>query len=429
MDTAFATRERQTIQQTLIAQRVKAKPTRPIVTPAFVLYPITLHPEERISSVEKAMPQIQLQVSNLRRTSTHLRLQHPPLCIEAPHPAPDTLRWNMVDAHVPPHAMLAGRGYLLTGAEEQIVTFAGSPHTLIAGITGSGKSVMAQGMALSLAMATSPAEIRYYVVDLKRDDLVALQGLPHTAKFAGDPDQAIDVINAAHTEMERRRDSYGRPPFRLVIWIDELAQLPHDAQEQLKILTALGRSMHINVVAATQHPTAEVLGGSVGKINYTTRLVGLVADATAASTATGRAKTNAEKLPGKGAFIRVEGAHTTRFQSYLLTETDVKRTIRSIRDKWNRIIPAQLEPEHRRPAPVSSGKMPQTCHPAPPKVDPVIAVFQSYLQPDGDMGHGWVAAAIRAAYGDDASKSGRRYQEQRLDIVERFHEWRATLPA
>lgn len=429
MDTAFATRERQAIQQTLIAQRVQAKPTRPIITPAFVLYPLTLHPEERISSVEKAMPQIQLQVSNLRRTATFLRLQHPPLCIEAPHPAPDTLRWNM-DAQVPPHSMLAGRGYLLTGAEEQIVSFDTSPHTLIAGITGSGKSVMAQGMALSLAMATSPAEIRYYVVDLKRDDLVALQGLPHTARFAGDPDQAIDVINAAHAEMERRRDSYGRPPFRLVVWIDELAQLPHDAQEQLKVITALGRSMQINVVAATQHPTAEVLGGSVGKINYTTRLVGLVADATAASTATGRTKTNAEKLPGRGAFIRVEGPHTTRFQSYLLTETDMNRTIRTIRAKWNGVMPAQLDPGHRRPAatpaaPVSSGNVQQTCN----TPDPVIAVFEEHLKPDGDMAYGWVAAAIRAAYGDDASKSGRRYQEQRLDIVERFHDWRATLPA
>lgn len=428
MDTTFATRERQAIQQTLIAQRVKAKPTRPIITPAFVLYPLTLHPEERISSVEKAMPQVQLQLSNLRRRATHIRLQHPPLCIEAPHPAPETLHWRM-DAEIPTHSMLAGRGYTFAGPEEQIVAFDSSPHTLIAGITGSGKSVMAQGMALSLALATSPAHVRYYVVDLKRDDLVPLQGLPHTAKFAGDPAQAIDVISAAHAEMERRRDHYGRPPFRLVIWIDELAQLPHQAQEQLKVITALGRSMLINVVAATQHPTAEVLGGSVGKINYTTRLVGLVADATAAATASGRTATGAEKLPGQGAFLRIEGPNTTRFQSYLLQHSDLRRTIRTIRSRWNGITPAQLDPGHRRPAEDGEWRWSDAPVAAEPAPDPVLAVFEEHRTTDGDMAHGWVAAAIRTAYGDDAARSGRRYQEQRADILDRFQAWTKTLPA
>lgn len=408
--------ERNAIMATLRAQRVKAKPTRPIVTPAFVLYPLQLHPEETIHSVERAMPQVALQVSNLRRAATHLRLQHPPLVIEAPHPHPSTLAWPQ-ELPVEPHSMLAGRGYTFAGPEEQRVKFDESPHVLIAGITGSGKSVLAQGMALSLAMTTSPADVRYMVVDLKRDDLVPLQGIPHTVAFAGDPDASVRAINAVYAEMERRRDAYSRPAYRLVLWIDELAQLPTEAQELLKTITALGRSMEINVVAATQHPTAEVLGGSVGKINYTTRLVGLVADATAAATATGRSKTGAEMLPGRGSFIRVEGPRMVRFQSYLLTHPDVRRMVRSIRQRWNGVQPAPMQRSSHASATVET----------PEVTDDLLAdVFAAYHDGEGGLMRGGMMAAIRAAYGDEAATGGRRHQEQRTDVLAQFDEWLST---
>lgn len=401
-------RERDAIAATLRAQRVKARAVSPIVTPAFVLYPLALHPEETIASVERAMPQVALQLSNVRRKATHLRLHHPPLLIEAPHPEPRTLAMPQT-MQLGAHAMLAGRGYTFAGPEEQIVRFDTSPHTLVAGITGSGKSVLMQGMALSAALHTTPAELRYMVVDLKRDDLVALQGLPHTIDFAGDPDASLRAIDFVHTEMERRRDAAGKASWRLVLWIDELAQLPHEAQEQIKVITALGRSMGINVVSATQHPTAEVLGGSVGKINYTSRLVGLVADATAAATATGRTKTGAEMLPGRGSFIRVEGATMVRFQSYLLEHGDVRRMIRSIRERWNGVTPACA---------VQRSSAPQ--------LNQIEAVFAEYHDGDGDLLRGGLAAAIRAAYGDEARSSGRIYQEQRDAVMQRFAQWYAS---
>lgn len=414
--------ERAAIFATMKAQRVRARPARPIVTPTWIMYPLQLHPEESIAKVEKAMPQVQLQISNMRRTETHLRLHHPPLVIEAPNPQPMTLTWPE-NVELGTHAMLAGRGYTFTGPQSQIVRFDESPHTLIAGITGSGKSVLAQGMALSLALHTSPTELRYMVVDLKRDDLVPLMQLPHTVQFAGAPDEATNAIAAVHAEMERRRDSYEHPVFRLVLWIDELSMLPDEAADMLKDITALGRSMQINVVAATQHPTAEVLGGSAGKINYTTRLVGLVADASAASTATGRTKTGAEMLPGKGSFIRVEGSKTIRFQSYFISYPDLRRMVTGVKRKWRGTAVAPLAQRVAAPVQASEVLAQST------STDELLHdVFAAYHDGNGDLMRGGMMTAIRALYGDAAATGGRRHQEQRDEVLRRFDAWIASLP-
>ena len=320
---------------------------------------------------------------------------------------PQAIPWpGMLDNGA--HELSIGRGFEWGRASTQVITLDDSPHTLIAGITGSGKSVLEVGAVLSLAMNTPPDECDLILIDLKNDDLVPLRNLPHVVQFATNPDDAMQAVEYVAAESARRRDSQRRDNRRIVVVIDELAQLPPDGLELLNGVLSLGRSQRINVISATQHPTADTMGGSVGKVNYTTRLVGRVAEAQAANTAAGRPKTGAEFLPGKGSFLRIEGPDLVRFQAFKLTHGDVDRIVGEVVAKWGARTAA---------VPIA------TIQAQPVPADPLADVFAEYHDGVGNLARGGISAAIRAEYGDDAATTGRRYQEQRAAVMDCFREW------
>jgi DNA segregation ATPase FtsK/SpoIIIE-like protein len=148
-------------------------------------------------------------------------------------------------------------------------------------------------------------------------------------------------VRAAHAELERRvLAGVGEWP-RLVVVIDELAQVSADSLDLLSAVLAVGRSKRVHVIAATQHPTVRLIGD---KANYAIRLVGQVADATTAALATGRKGSGAELLPGAGAFLYVEGARLDRLQAFNMTAVAAAGMVEVIRDKWGEGAPALLPP-------------------------------------------------------------------------------------
>jgi len=172
------------------------------------------------------------------------------------------------------------------------------------------------------------------VVDLKNDDLVALQGLPQVDTCAGTEEAALATL-AKLDELKQARIAGTDKIVRHVVFIDELAEVVRNpmAMKLLESLLAMGRSLNINVVAATQHPLASVIG-SLLKANFTARLVGRVLSNDAAKVAAGIPKLGAEFLPGKGSFLLVEGGRILRLQGYYLAPEEVTAVVGALRQRY-----------------------------------------------------------------------------------------------
>jgi DNA segregation ATPase FtsK/SpoIIIE-like protein len=217
-----------------------------------------------------------------------------------------------------------------------VLRFDDTPHVLIAGTTGSGKSTLLRMMVATLALNTSPDALRLYLVDLKNEDLLPFARLPHVETTAITRQQAMDVVRYMHAEKNRRvLEGKAQGP-RVVLVIDELAQIADKSTLLLLDETlAVARSKRINAIFATQKPTVDVVG-RLGKANLTTRLVGRVTTADEATTATGRGETGAHLLPGRGAFLRVEGADVTRLQAYWLDDAGTESLVQQAVTRWGR---------------------------------------------------------------------------------------------
>lgn len=348
---------------------------------SLILYRVRLGPGERIANVERVIPELAEVIGEARGRRTAIRLQVQPLALELPHwePAPITLHPRRL-TETPAGGALVGMVYDFAGARALHLDPDQDPHTLIVGTTGSGKSNLLNVMLGSMAWATSPAQLRTVTIDLKNTDLRWAERLPHNLAFAGEPGRAGLVLERAHAEMIRRRDGH-RPPWRMLIVVDELAQLADvpGAMQRLNDLTALGRGFGVHVWAATQHPTRELLG-RLTTANFTLRLCGLVTDSQAAAIAAGRGGSGAERLPGRGAFLWIAGAQLHRFTAYRLPFTvDQENAVglvglsRDVRRRWGEETQRlqQTHGEHGQPAVFAVGA-PATPEPSAP--DPIDLV-------------------------------------------------------
>lgn len=197
------------------------------------------------------------------------------LCDDAPEAI--TARWRAGR----PGPVIIGRG---ADGEVGIDLFADGPHALVAGTTGSGKSLLLQTWLLSMALALPPRRLRFVLVDFKGGATFApLQDLPHTDSVLDDFDsglafRALVSIRAEITRRERMLADHGcadieeltDPPPRLVVVIDEfhalMATHPR-AADLLEHLTALGRSLGVHLILATQRPLGVVTGQMKANIN------------------------------------------------------------------------------------------------------------------------------------------------------------------
>lgn len=293
---------------------------------SYISYGLRLGETQTIDGIEKRLPELQNRIGQNRQNAfglygvaTVMLRRTPRLALEVPHPHPQPLPWIRARLKLPSMTMLAGRVYEGDVARDDTVSLHRHPHVLIAGMSNSGKSTLARMLLASLAINTHPDDLQIAIVDMKRADLISLQGLPQVIRCAYDPQDSARTVRQVEAELRTRIERQVNTP-KLLLAIDELRELARltGVVDALGSIISLGRSLGIHVLAATQHPMASEIG-SIVKANFAVRFVGLVADARLAESAAGRRHTGAELLPGAGAFLRVESA-VTRVQAYHLDD-------------------------------------------------------------------------------------------------------------
>lgn len=236
------------------------------------------------------------------------------------------------------------------------------PHLLIAGTTGSGKSVCIAALTTCLVMNNTPGDLRLAMLDPKMVELVRFNGLPHLlGKVETEIERMLGVLRWALNEMDARYrlfevervrdlDAYNRKQERakkeglprIVILIDELADLMMSAPEQtessLVRLAQMARATGIHLVVATQRPSTEVVTGLI-KANFPARIAFAVASSTDSRVIL---DTNgAETLLGKGdmLFLNPEVGAPQRVQGVMVADAEVQRIL----DFWRKMTPSTEE--------------------------------------------------------------------------------------
>lgn len=154
------------------------------------------------------------------------------------------------------------------------------PHLLIAGATGSGKSVIINGI-LHTALLDSPAAVQFILIDPKRVELIDFKPLPHTLMYASEPGEMVEALQLAMTITENRytimqtRHEKKFSGGAVYVVIDELADLMTTNKKQvaplIQRLCQIGRAANIHVIAATQCPLASVIPTPI-KVNFDSRV-------------------------------------------------------------------------------------------------------------------------------------------------------------
>ncbi|MDR3313087.1 MAG: DNA translocase FtsK [Oscillospiraceae bacterium] len=231
------------------------------------------------------------------------------------------------------------------------------PHLLIAGTTGSGKSVCMNTLILSLLYNASPAQVKLIMVDPKQVEFTVYSSIPHLlVPVVSDPLKAAGALGWAVNEMERRYtqiseqnvrdlDSYNaiaekhegmETMPKIVIFIDELSDLmmvaPSDVEDSIQRLTQKGRAAGIHLVVATQRPSVDVITGVI-KSNLPGRIALSVASQIDSRTIINSA--GAEQLLGNGdmLFSLNGGNNAVRVQGCYVSDPEVQRVTRFVRDQ------------------------------------------------------------------------------------------------
>jgi S-DNA-T family DNA segregation ATPase FtsK/SpoIIIE len=224
-------------------------------------------------------------------------------------------------------------------------------HVLIAGTTGSGKTALARTIVTSLALHNNLRSLQLVLIDPKGRGFLPFQGLPHLlVPVVTRVDEALPLLQRLVAEMERR-DAEGRSEPRLVIVLDELADLVQVGGREMEVsltrLTQRGREAGLHLVACTQKPAAAVIGGLV-KSNFPVRLVGSVASPEDAKVATGIGGTRAERLLGQGDFLIVAKGQVTRMQAAYVDVTQVRQIVALLSDGARPLLLAATGTDGRR---------------------------------------------------------------------------------
>lgn len=209
-------------------------------------------------------------------------------------------------------------------------------HVLLAGTTGSGKTALARAMIISLALHSRQRELQLALFDPKGRGFAPLDNLPHLLfPVVRDPWAAPERLHGLVAEMERR-DRMGIDSPRVVIFIDELADLilvgGAEVEEALTRLTQRGREAGLHLVACTQKPTVAVIGSLV-KSNFPVRIVGSVTSPEDAKVASGLAGTGAERLLGRGDFLIVAKGQVTRLQAAFISDGEIAQVLTNLNTK------------------------------------------------------------------------------------------------
>ena len=347
------------ISATVIGFRVGPSVTQFAVQPGFMKRPGTTEEEAQQIKVRVA------QIASLQKDLA-LVLSAERLRIEAPVPGKPYVGIEVPNTHSSvvrmrsiletdsfhrigaPLAMALGRD---VSGQPVVADLSRMPHLLIAGATGSGKSVCITALAACLAMNNSPEDLRMVMIDSKMVELLRFNGLPHLyGKVETNVERILGVLRWVVVEMEHRyrllesahvRDleAYNRrlarkkestPLPRIVVLIDELADLmmstPDQTEHNLVRLAQMARATGIHLIVATQRPSTDVVTGLI-KANFPARLAFAVASGVDSRVILDT--TGAENLLGRGdlLFLNPEVGNPIRAQGVMITDMEIERLV------------------------------------------------------------------------------------------------------
>ncbi len=354
-DTSWAESQAQVLDSTLMEFNVNASVVDYAQGPSVTRFEIQPEPGVKVSKITNLSDDLKLSLA-----ARDIRIEAPipgkrTVGIEIPNRDTrpvfirEILEEDAFQKHPSPLAVAVG----LDISGEPIATdLVKMPHGLVAGSTGSGKSVFINSLLISLLYKSSPDEVKFLLIDPKMVELNSYNGIPHlVSPVVTDPKVATAALKWAVEEMERRYDLFAKSGVRdivrfndkaksynqatsqlpyIVIVIDELADLmmtaPVDVEEAICRIAQKARAAGMHLIVATQRPSVDVITGLI-KANIPTRIAFSVSAQTDSRTILDQG--GAEKLLGRGDMLFLENgtSKSVRLQGTYVSDDEIEEIV------------------------------------------------------------------------------------------------------